>query len=287
MILQAPLDAIDRRENDMKKILLLVAILAASFITAIPAGAVVKYRTWAYVASSRSGSAVFINGIITRNSSAGVVRSAGRSVYLQRHVGAIWQTMGSRTSNLAGRISVGFIQPRAYQYRLLVAGNGTALGATSAVTIVRAITPSSSGTIIAHAYTTGYGWPDNSPPGAVVSGPAGSAGGNGTFANPITIAVGYVGSVLAYPYGTKFYIPNVRKYFVVQDTCAECHSTPSGASTWVDMWTGGNGTNNVGVLACEDAVTGNHTIIRNPDANRAVVPGALYSGTTCTAQFGG
>jgi hypothetical protein len=101
------------------------------------------------------------------------------------------------------------------------------------------------------------------------------------------LRIGYVGSVPDYPYGTKFYIPNVRRYFVVQDTCAECHVTPSGSSTWVDMWTGGNGTNNAGVLACEDAVTGNHTIIRNPDANRAVVPGALYQGTTCTAQFGG
>jgi hypothetical protein len=269
----------------MKKILVLIATLAALLMTAIPAGAVVRYSTWAYVTSSRSGSAVFINGLITRNSSGGVVRSSGRQVYLQRRVGTAWQTFGSRISNIAGRLSVGLVQPRAFQYRLVVAQTSTATSATSAVTSVRAFP--SSGTAIANAYTTGYGWPDNSPPGAVVSGPEGTAGGNGTFANPITIAVGYVGSVPDYPYGTKFYIPNVRRYFVVQDTCAECHVTPAGSSTWVDMWTGGNGTNNAGVLACEDAVTGNHTIIRNPDANRAVVPGALYQGTTCTAQFGG
>jgi hypothetical protein len=151
---------------------------------------------------------------------------------------------------------------------------------------VSAITPSSSGQVVTNAYTTGYGWPDNSPPGAVVSGPAGTAGGIGTFADPITIAVGYVGNVPDYPYGTRFYIPNVRRYFIVEDTCAECHSTPSGASVWVDMWTGGNGSDDSGILACEGELTGNHTIIRNPDAHRAVVQGALYSGTTCTAQFG-
>lgn len=271
----------------MKKIVILIASCAALFMTAIPAGAVVKYNTWAYVGSSRSGRVVHINGLIKRNSSVGIVRSAGRAVYVQRHVGKVWQTMLLRTSNSAGRISVAFVQASAYQYRLSVAGTGTALGARSAVTTVKAMTPPSSGTVITNAYTTGYGWPDNSPPGTIVSGPAGNAGGTGTFVDPITIAVGYVGSVPDYPYKTKFYIPNLRKYFVVEDTCAECHRAPSGASTWVDMWTGGNGTNNAGVLACEDAVTGNHTIIRNPDANRAVVPGALYHGTTCAAQFGG
>jgi hypothetical protein len=271
----------------MKKILVLIATLAALLTTAIPAGAAAKYATGAYVASSRHGSATYINGRILRNSSVGVVPSAGRSVYLQRHVGGVWKTVLLRVSDSTGRTSFAFVQPLGYQYRLIVTGTGTAVSAISAVTSVSAVKPSSSGTAIANAYTTGYGWPDNSPPGAVVSGPAGTAGGTGTFANPITIAVGYVGSVLDYPYGTRFYIPNLRKYFVVQDTCAACHSTPSGTSTWVDIWTGGNGTNNARVLACEDAVTGNHTIIRNPDANRVVVPGALYSGTTCAAQFGG
>jgi hypothetical protein len=55
------------------------------------------------------------------------------------------------------------------------------------------------------------------------------------------------------------------------------------------MWVGGNGTNNAGVLACENTLTGNHTIIVSPDANRPVVSGALFNGTTgtCAAQYGG
>jgi hypothetical protein len=280
-------DENQQKRIGMKKILILIAALAATFITAVPASAVVKNATWAYVAGTRSGTSVHINGLVHQMTSKGMTSPGGRTVYLQRNLHGTWQNMVARPTNSVGRMSVAFIQHGAFQYRLVVTATSTALAAISGVLPVRAAAPSSAGIVIANAYTTGYGWPDNSPPGAIVSGPSGTAGGTGTFANPITIAVGYVGNAPDYSYGTKFYIPNVRKYFVVQDTCAECHQTPGGASVWVDMWTGGNGTNDAAVLACEDAVTGNHTIIRNPDANRAVVQGALFSGTACTAQFGG
>jgi hypothetical protein len=145
--------------------------------------------------------------------------------------------------------------------------------------------------VISNAFVTGYGWPDNSPAGTAISNPIihQGAGGVGTYADPITIAVGYVGTARDYPAGTRFYIPNVRRYFIAEDTCAACHNKPAGASTWVDMWVGGNGTNNAGVLACENTLTGNHTIIVSPDANRPVVSGALFNGTTgtCAAQYGG
>jgi hypothetical protein len=158
-------------------------------------------------------------------------------------------------------------------------------------TTTTTVPPASSGTVIADAYITGYGWPDNSPPGTAISNPIlhQGAGGIGTYADPITIAVGYVGAVRDYPPGTRFYIPNVRRYFIAEDTCAACHSTPAGASTWVDMWVGGNGTNDAGVLACENALTGKHTLIMNPDPNRLVVSGPLFNGTTgtCAVQYGG
>jgi hypothetical protein len=161
----------------------------------------------------------------------------------------------------------------------------------------------STGTAIANAYVTAYGWPDNTPAGCAVSNPVlhTCAGGVGTFADPITLAVGATGNnVLDYPAGTKFYIPNVRRYFIVEDECGDgpspasvaCHNlsqAPSGTSVWVDMWAGGDGSNNAAVLACEDTITANHTIIINPDANRVVVTGSLFNATTgtCTAQFGG
>jgi len=176
-------------------------------------------------------------------------------------------------------------------YSYIATRGATATPPAPTPTVTTTTPGGSTGTVMANALTTGYGWPDNSPPGNAISDPVlhSGAGGTGTYADPITIAVGYVGSTHDYPAGTRFYIPNLRKYFITEDTCTACHNTPSGASTWVDMWVGGNGTNNAGVLACEDTLTGNHTIILKPDANRVVVSGPLYNGAngTCAAQFGG
>ena len=53
--------------------------------------------------------------------------------------------------------------------------------------------------------------------------------------------------ILDYPAGTRFYIPNVRRYFIVEDTCGDgdtpqngpCHTGyPKGTTAWVDMWIG-------------------------------------------------
>lgn len=139
-----------------------------------------------------------------------------------------------------------------------------------------------------NAYVTGYGWPDNSPPGPVTSGPGGRAGGVGSFTDPITLAVGYVGGKPDFSYGTKFYIPNVRRYFVVGDTCSSCHSHPAGVSVWVDMWVGGNGQDDAAVLRCEDALTGDHKVMRDPPVGLPVVTGSLLdSAGRCAVQFGG
>ena len=148
------------------------------------------------------------------------------------------------------------------------------------------------------AYTTGYGWPDNTPPGGAISNPVihSTAGGTGTYADPITLAVGHSiisgQDILDYAAGTKFYIPNLRKYFIVEDTCGDgnqpqngpCHTGYQG-HVWVDMWVGGQGLSSQGTLACEDTITDLHTIIENPASNYAVVPGPVYSGT-CATQFG-
>jgi hypothetical protein len=167
-----------------------------------------------------------------------------------------------------------------------------------------AIAASASSTDIT-AYTTGYGWPDNTPPGGAISNPCihQTAGGTGTYADPITIAVGYSlasGSpVLDYPACTIFYIPNVRRYFIVEDECGDGNSPqtepcnvgyPSDTTTWVDMWVGGNGSNNAAVLACENFLTDTngdaHLIIENPANDYVVVPGSLYGTGGCTAEYG-
>ena len=111
------------------------------------------------------------------------------------------------------------------------------------------------------AYTTSYTWYDNTPPGSSAIAYSKSdgfptlhteAGGSGTYVDPITIAVGHVitkgESKPDFPPGTIFYIPNVRRYFVVEDVCGDgqkpqngpCHKLDSearaaGATVWLDM----------------------------------------------------
>lgn len=91
--------------------------------------------TAAYIASSRSGSAVYINGLIKQLSGGTWVRSPGRAVYLQRFISGGWQTMLERTSNSTGQLTVGFVQTHAYSYRLYVSPTAATGSATSATTV--------------------------------------------------------------------------------------------------------------------------------------------------------
>jgi hypothetical protein len=160
-----------------------------------------------------------------------------------------------------------------------------------------------SGEIRLIAYTTSYTYWDNTPPGSSdISNPVihDKAGGTGTYQDPITIAVGHVMSggkdTLDFPAGTKFYIPNVRKYFIVEDTCGDgntpqngpCHSLKTadkGAQVWLDMWIGGNSVTSSVADKCANILTANHLVIQNPASSYAVVAGPVI-GASCAAQFG-
>lgn len=135
------------------------------------------------------------------------------------------------------------------------------------------------------AYLTSYAAGDNSPPGTgtYISGIAGNAGGTGTYDDPITMAVGYVGQTPDYPAGTMFYVPNVQRYFKAGDTCASCHKGKAGLK-WLDMYSGDY--SGAGILACENSVTGNYLVIQNPATNYKVTVGSIYNGSTCSTQFG-
>jgi hypothetical protein len=157
---------------------------------------------------------------------------------------------------------------------------------------------------ISTAYTTGYTWFDNSPPGNAICCPSihQAAGGTGTYADPITLAAGLVSSgVLDYARGTRFYMPDVRRYFIVEDSCGNvgsggCHflnNAPAGATTWVDRWVGGTaGDSQQAVQNCADYLTDEngstplHTILENPPAGLAVVPGPLFQNGQCAAVYG-
>ncbi|HEX3640414.1 MAG TPA: serine/threonine-protein kinase, partial [Ktedonobacteraceae bacterium] len=66
-------------------------------------------------------------------------------------------------------------------------------------------------------------WADNSPPGGSIAYPQihQTAGGNGTYSDPITFA----GSKNALSPGTIIYVSFLKKYFIMEDDCGDCDST--------------------------------------------------------------
>ncbi|MGO4908107.1 hypothetical protein ACEN2J_07210 [Pseudorhodobacter sp. W20_MBD10_FR17] len=139
------------------------------------------------------------------------------------------------------------------------------------------------------AYLTGYSFWDNTPPGsAAIARPVihRRAGGTGTYGDPITIAVGYRlvnGSAqLDFRAGTRFYIPALKRYAIVEDICGDgnqphltgCHRGKNGAP-WLDIYVGGQSAGRGASNACMRRITGMKKIIMNPRKGYAVEPGAL------------
>ncbi|MCU1515828.1 MAG: hypothetical protein JWQ75_549 [Pseudarthrobacter sp.] len=169
------------------------------------------------------------------------------------------------------------------------------------------VVPASSSEQIIHtAYTTAYTWHDNTPAGsAEISHPVlhQTAGGTGTYEDPITIAVGHSlatgKDVLDFPAGTRIYLPDVRRYFIVEDTCGDgndpengpCHQGTnvdgSNSTIWIDMWIGGQSMSASGSSQCAGKVTAVNTAVFNPASNYAVAPGAgvIHDGK-CDAGYG-
>ncbi|HEX8094474.1 carbohydrate-binding domain-containing protein [Jatrophihabitans sp.] len=142
----------------------------------------------------------------------------------------------------------------------------------------------------ATAYLTGYSVYDNDPIGstAICCGVIHTeAGGTGTYADPITLAVGVVGTTLDVPAGTRFHVPALRKYFMVEDSCAACHSgtRPAGTSIWVDAWVDGRTSTNAQADACMNSITGVHDIYQNPVSNLAVVSGVISANGGCATVY--
>jgi hypothetical protein len=118
--------------------------------------------------------------------------------------------------------------------------------------------------------------------------------GKGTFDDPNTFATGVKdsGSPAEIDVGTLIYVPMVRKYFVMEDQCAECSNEWFNNGTWhVDLWMGPSyGSSNTPLLACEDQLTvgdtnhGTGTIIIDPPPGLPVDTNPLFSNDTCTAH---
>jgi hypothetical protein len=130
-------------------------------------------------------------------------------------------------------------------------------------------TPNASGRI------TFYSARDNEPPGsrqiAFTNVMHGQAGGSGTFEDPLTFS--------AKPGqrrpGTKIYVPDVSRYFILEDSCSSC------ADNQVDLWAGAS--TDDGVLACEDSLTRREArpYQVDPPPGLPVVSGDLYQNGRC------
>jgi len=139
------------------------------------------------------------------------------------------------------------------------------------------------------AYITGYSYWDNTPAGsASISRPVvhATAGGQGTYADPITLAVGH--SIVAgtetldVPAGTRFYLARLKRYAIVEDTCGDgptpqtrpCHTGYSG-HLWFDIYVDGRRSTAAMAQACMDRITAVQTVIMNPPPNLPVTAGPL------------
>jgi hypothetical protein len=131
-------------------------------------------------------------------------------------------------------------------------------------------------------WLTGYSWQDNTPPGSSTVGEPvlhQQAGGSGTFADPITVAVpGHQGDMDWQP-GTKFYLPSVQRYVIVEDSGAA--KPPSGDDTHLDMWIGGQDGTKDTTDDCEDQLTGNVPAQVNPPDNLPVMAGPIFGNQRC------
>ena len=150
------------------------------------------------------------------------------------------------------------------------------------------------------AFLTMYGWWDNTPPGGGISYPGlhSTAGGTGTYADPITFAT----SNKELAPGTKVYVPRFGKYFIMEDSCQECgvdfagqgvgntQPGPNGGPGLIhfDLWVGGQGGNAFDAIDCEDALTNYNSdgtptlepIIINPGSDLTVDPTPMFDSTT-------
>jgi 3D (Asp-Asp-Asp) domain-containing protein len=172
--------------------------------------------------------------------------------------------------------------------RTLIAMLGAlALAVASFTALASHPAPASASTSATYLVTL-YGWPDNSPPGGAIAYPKSdgnptlhnTAGGTGTFSNPVT----YATDKAELPIGTKVYYPFLKRYFIMEDDCVACDRDwtghgPDGGPKFkhIDMWVGGKGGNVNKVIDCEDSLTQSGTVIVNPPSNEPVSSTPLFN----------
>jgi len=131
---------------------------------------------------------------------------------------------------------------------------------------------------------TFYAARDNDPPGSTkIAYPSlhATAAGTGTATDPITFAT----DQRELPPGTRIYHPELRKYFLMEDDCAECDTDwTTHHRAHIDLWAGPATTTTV--LTCENQLTteGRTDIEINPPPTRPVDTTPLFNEQTNTCH---
>jgi hypothetical protein len=90
---------------------------------------------------------------------------------------------------------------------------------------------------------------------------------------------------LDYPEGTRFYLPRLNKYAIVEDVCGDgptpqggpCHTGHKG-HPWLDIWIGGKDVSPQESDACARRITAVQTAIINPPRDLPVQEGEIAMG---------
>jgi 3D (Asp-Asp-Asp) domain-containing protein len=162
--------------------------------------------------------------------------------------------------------------------------------ATPAFADAAADAPGDAGATVS-VYATFYGWADNSPPGGAIAYPKSggyptvheTAGGTGTYADPITFAT----DKAELPVGTILYVPFIEKYVIMEDDCVECDTDWTSGHKWhIDLWMNSNGTeSSSSLVSCEDQWTRTAATVQiGPPADRIVTTTPLFAPSTNTCR---
>lgn len=127
---------------------------------------------------------------------------------------------------------------------------------------------------------TFYGFPDNDPPGPLIAKDCGrgyTAGGTGTYSDPVTFA----SAEGEFSPCEIIYDPYVQKYLRFEDHCAGCTVNWQRGIIHIDVWTGDSvADGGADQIDCEFALTkGTQTIVRNPRLDLPVVRELLRLGS--------
>jgi hypothetical protein len=85
------------------------------------------------------------------------------------------------------------------------------------------------------------------------------AGGDGSYANPLTSASRFESNNSPIPQCGVWYSPFLQKWLIYEDECPSCYGAPGKAH--FDIWVGGNGKgqgksyNDIGLCKCENTLT--------------------------------